>query len=213
MATRLGLYNAALRECGERKLSALTDDSPSRYILDDVWTEGFVSEVLSEGQWTFATRSIELPSDDSTETQFGYAYSFQNPTDLVRTVALCSDERFQTPLTGYQVEAGFWYADIDPLYIRYVSNDDDYGGDLTVWPRDFTTYAELQLAWRILPRLTGSKADRLEIAKYAKRALLNAKSTDAMEKPVQFTPRGSWVSSRTGRRSLNDRGSRSRLIG
>ena len=213
MATRLGLYNAALRECGERKLADLSDDYGPRHMLDDVWSEGFIRDVLGQGQWSFATRSIELASDDDSETQFGYSFAFVQPTDIVRTVAFCSDERFDTPMTSYQVEAGYWYADIDPLFVRYVSDDADYGGNLSQWPEDFTRYAELRLAWRILPRLTGSKADRDQIAKAAKKALLDAKSTDAMEKPTQFAPRGLWVSSRTGRRSLADRGSRSRLIG
>lgn len=214
MATRLGIYNAALRECGERKLASLSDDYAPRYMLDDVWSEGFVREVLMQGQWSFATRSIELAADDDTETQFGYAYAFVQPTDIVRTVAFCSDARFDTPMTSYQVEAGYWYADVDPLFVRYVSDDAGYGGDLSTWPEDFTRYAELRLAWRILPRLTGSKADRAQIAKDAKKALLDARSSDAMEKPTQFMPRGLWTSSRTGRRTgLGDRGSRSRLIG
>lgn len=214
MATRLGLYNASLRECGERKLATLTDDYAPRHMLDDVWNDGFVRDVLGAGQFSFATRSIEVEYDPDTTTDFGYSFAFSHPTDLVRTVGLCSDERFATPLTSYQVEAGFWYADVEPLYVRYVSDDSTYGGDLTAWPEDFTRYAELRLAWRILPRLTGSRADRAQIAKDAKRALLDAKSSDAMEKPTQFTPRGMWVSSRAGRRGTNgDRGSRSRLIG
>jgi hypothetical protein len=214
VATRLGIYSGALRECGERKLASLSDDYAPRHMLDDVWSDGFIRDVLGQGQFSFATRSIELAADADTEVQFGYAYAFVQPTDIVRTVAFCSDERFDTPMTSYQVEAGFWYADVDPLFVRYVSDDADYGGDLSMWPEEFTRYAELRMAWRILPRLTGSKADRAQIAKDAKRALLDAKSSDAMEKPTQFTPRGMWVSSRAGRRGTNgDRGSRSRLIG
>jgi len=213
--TRLALYNAALRECGERKLASLTDDVDHRYMLDDVWADGFVRDVLGQGQWVHGTRSIELASDADTETQFGYSYAFVQPDDLVRTIGLCVDERYETPVTAYQVEAGYWYADIDPLFVRYISDDADYGGDLSRWPDDFTRFAELRLAWRIQPRLTGSKTDRVQMAKDMKKALLDAKSTDAMEKPVAFPPRGSWVLSRAGRRGggLRDRGSRTRLIG
>lgn len=211
--TRIQLYNAALGECEERKLASLTEERAPRRMLDDVWDNGFVADVLSQGQWSFGTRSIEIASDDDVETLFGYSYAFEHPTDHVRTVALCSDERFQVPLTGYQVEAGFWYADIDPIWLRYISSDADYGGDLSAWPSDFCRFAELYLAWRIHPRMTGSNADRKELEKRLKRARTEVRSVDAMGKPTQFAPQGSWVSSRGGDSSRSERGSRSRLIG
>lgn len=215
MTDRLKLYNAALGECGERKLASLSESREPRRILDDVWDNGFINDVLAQGEWTFATRTIELPADDDTETQFGYANAFVIPTDHLKTVGLCEDERFDVPLLEYHVETGFWFADIDPIWVRYVSNDADYGSNLSIWPSDFCRWAEMYLAVRIQPRLTGSKADRAAMLKELKRLRLDAKSCDAMEKPTQFMPQGSWAASRGGRRVAGDRdrGSRSRLIG
>jgi hypothetical protein len=213
VTTRLLLYNAALLECKERKLASLTEECEARRVLDDVWDGGFVNDVLSEGQWRFASRSVELTPEDDVETLFGYSNAFAIPSDHVRTTALCEDERFQVPLLGYQVEAGYWYADIDPIYLTYVSNDADYGGDLSRWPPQFRRFAELYLAYRILPRLTGSNADRDTIKKDLKRERTEAKSVDSSESPTRFSPQGSWVSARLGSRSTLERGSRSRLIG
>ena len=42
MATRLQLYNRALRIIQERKLSSLTEKREPRFLLDDVWEEGGV---------------------------------------------------------------------------------------------------------------------------------------------------------------------------
>lgn len=213
MTTRLLLYQAALLECKERKLASLSEECEARRVLDDVWDGGFVNDVLSEGQWRFASRSVELTPEDDVETLFGYTNAFAIPTDHVRTTALCQDERFEVPLLGYQVETGFWYADLDPIYLTYVSNDADYGGDLSKWPPKFRRFAEIDLAYRIQPRLTGSGADRETIKKDRKRARTEAKSLDASESPTRFAPQGSWVSARLGGRRTLERGSRSRLIG
>lgn len=212
MATRLGLYNASLLECKERKLASLTEECESRRTLDEVWDGGFLNEVLSEGQWRFATRSVELEPEDDVETEFGYQNAYVIPDDHVRTTALCQDERFALPLLDYQVEAGFWYADLNPIFLSYVSNDAEYGGDLSRWPAAFRRFAEVYLAYRILPRLTGSTADRGELRKDLKRVRLEAKSLDAMESPTRFSPRGSFASARMGG-SIRDRGSRNRLNG
>ena len=37
MATKLGLYNRALRVLGETKLSSLSEAREPRYILDDIY--------------------------------------------------------------------------------------------------------------------------------------------------------------------------------
>lgn len=213
MATRLGLYNASLIECKERKLASLTEECEARRVLDDVWNGDFVNDLLSEGQWRFATRSVEMEPEDAVEAQFGFQNAYAIPTDHVRTTALCQDERFNTPLLDYQVETGFWYADIDPIFVSYVSNDVDFGNDLSKWPPAFRRLAELQLAYRIQPRLTGSNVDREMLLKLAKRAQTEAKSLDASESPTRFSPPGRWVLSRLGSRSTFDRGSRNRLIG
>lgn len=213
---RLGLYNGALRECQERKLASLSENREPRRLLDDIWAEGqgLVRAVLQVGQWRFARRTVELSPEPDIETSFGYQNTFAEPDDFVRTCALCSDPMLHSPLLAYQVENGFWYADIDPLYVSYVSSDVAYGGDLTKWPPNFVLYVETHMASLITGRLTGSKADRndlLKLAEMRKRAALN---TDAMESPTQFPPEGSWVSARRGGYASRwDRGSRSRLIG
>lgn len=216
MTDRLSLYNGALRECGERKLASLSENREPRRLLDDIWQagEGVVRYVLQRKQWRFGRRSLELAADPAIEPAFGYQFAFAWPDDHCRTCGVFSEERLETPLLNYQTEGRFWYADQDPIWVTYVSDDASYGGDLSIWPPNFVLYVETYMASLIAHRLTGSKANRNDLIKLAAMRLKEAANTDAMEGPTVFPPVGSWVRARmAGRTSRLDRGSRSRLIG
>lgn len=212
MATKLALYNGALLECGERSLASLSENREPRRLLDQVWDTNAVDYCLSLGQWTFAKRSAEIAPDTGIDPGFGFTNAYLIPDDHVRTAGVWADERGQVPLTQYVVENKYWFADINPIFVSYVSNDASYGGDLTLWPPDFVRVVEVYLASRIARKLTQSLQDEDTLLKKMRMLLADASSGDAMENPTKFPPRGSWVRSRTsGARS--DRGSRGDLIG
>lgn len=212
MPSKLTVYNGALRECGERKLSSLTENREPRRVLDSVWDNDFIRQCLSEALWNHAMRTVELTYSPSVSPDFGYRRAFDKPTDWIRTASMSGDERFATPLLEYNDEAGYWFADLDTLYVRYVSDDDEYGADLSLWPAKFTQYVETELAARSAKRITGSDSEAAAIRKRADDALKKARSNDAMDEPTKFAPQGSWVSARGGR-SRRDRGNRGSLIG
>ena len=213
MATELGVKNAALREIGERNLTSLTEAVEARYVIDDVY-DIVLADCLDAGLWNFAVREVQLDSDTGIDPGFGYNHVFAKPSDWVRTVALSADESRQIALEQYSDRVTNWSADVDPIYVDYVSNGASYGLSLTNWPRPFTRYVELALAERICERLT-QNASKAEIIKRDKKeALLLAKSHDAMnEAQPRYAPMGSWNSARTGGGSRRDRGNRGSLIG
>lgn len=216
MATsRLKIYNGALEVCGERALASLTVNEESRYILDTIWNDDGVRYCLEQAQWKFAMRSARFDYDPSVSPDWGYARAFPKPTDWVATSAVCTDEYFNSPLTQYADEAGYWFADMEELYVKYVSDDDLYGMDFSKWPSSFTEYVKHYFARRAAPRLPGDKdADR--IMKKESLALGIAKNKDAMAGPTTFPARGSWLASRFGRGGVNRRDGGSRtgnLIG
>lgn len=214
MATRLNLYNAAIRHIKGTSLTALTDTRPIRYVLDNVWDTGAVDFVLAQAYWKFACRTVKLEPDPSVTPSFGYSNAFEKPTDLVRIAAVCEDEYLNFPLLQYTFEHGYWYADHDEIYIQYVSNDASYGNDLVNWPVKFTKYVELYLATEICGRGESATNDDFGmLAKRMEKALNEAKSDDAMQGPTKFMPPGSWTQSRGGGGSRNDRGNRGGLIG
>lgn len=213
MTDRLSIYNGSLLLCGERELSSLVVETPARRYCDQAWNNGFVDEVLGAGQWRFARRAQMILADADFTAEFGHPNAFAIPDDHLRTTELCSDEFFRCPLLDYQVEGAFWLASIDPIYVSYVSNDSDYGGDLSRWPQDVVEYAKLLMAQKIIPRLSGNKTDLDRLEKKIRKQLSEAKTADAMESPTRFPPEGSWVQSRRGGRFNRERGSRTSLTG
>ena len=212
--SKLSLYQGALLNLSIERLSAIDEDIEPRHAMDDVWDNQLRDRVLQKGQWNFATRSVKLESSTSTTPTFGYQYAFDKASDFIRTLAVCQDEYFDIPLTRYTDEASWWFADMDPIYVRYVSNDSSYGYDYSIWPPNFSEWVEHYMAYKAGGRLKG-QFDTDALDKKQKAALLDARGTDAMESPALFPPLGSWSNSRVGWRSGGraDRGSRRRLIG
>lgn len=210
--SRLSLYNGALRELGERSLASLVENREPRRVLDGVWDAGAVDACLQAAQWRFAKRTVQLTPEAGMAPEFGYQNAYQRPSDLIRTTSLSSDEYGNSPLTQYTYEAGFWFADVEPIYVGYVSNGASYGGDYSLWPANFTRYVETYLAWMSCTRITqdATKYDKLE--KLVQKREREAASTDAMEGPTVFPPVGSWVRARSGGGN-RERGSRGQLIG
>lgn len=214
MTDRLSLYNAALLELGERALATLSENREPRRLLDTVWQGGAVEECLATGQWKFAIRTAKLAPSPSFETDFGYRHAYVIPTDHVRTTGVFSDEFQKTPWLDYRVEAGFWFTDLEPLFVAYVSKDAAYGEALARWPTPFVRYVEAYLAGRIVNKLTQDKGEWERVYRLVRMRLQEAASQDAMEGPTVFPPMGRWVASRLGRSSGRyDRGTRGQLTG
>ena len=213
MTDKLSIYNGALTVLGEaRKLANLTENREPRFKLDDIWDNDMIDRVLQHGQWNFASRTVELQASTSITPSFGYQFAFDKPSDFLRTMGVASDEYFKQPLTQYQDEAAWWFADIETLYATYVSNDSQYGNDFSLWPPNFTEYVEHYMAYKVAPTITGLDFSEVRLKRKMKDALKEAKATDAMESPVKFPPKGNWAASRQGFKQ-GERGNRNQLIG
>jgi hypothetical protein len=195
MATKLGVYNDALELIGERSLSSVSENREPRRVLDGRY-DSALNYCLEAGYWNFAMRSVEFTADTVVEPPFGFTYAFEKPSDWIRTAALSDSETFMTPLRHYVDEGDYWFADITPIYVRYVSNGATYGLDLTRWPETFTRYVVAHLAAEICERLTQNSSKLEELRRLEKRRLADAKAKDAINDPVGRVPTGSWVLSR-----------------
>lgn len=163
--------------------------------LDEVYDDVLVY-CLEAGQWNHAIRTIEIYADTDVEPAFGYQYAFSKPDDWVRTVALSADETFSDPLLRYTDETDFWHADVEPLYIRFVSKDTELGLDLSRWPRTYASAVEARLALEIAPRLVTSDSTYAMVDKIWKQRIVDARSKDALNEAAVFPPVGTWVRSR-----------------
>lgn len=211
--SQLQLYNAALTICGERHLASLTEDREPRRLLDHVWSHNGIKACLEKGQWGFAMRTLRIDYDTTVSPDYGYIRAFSKPSDWVVTSSVCSDEYFNVPLTRYEDEAGYWYADLDEIYVRFVSNDANYGGDLSLWSASFVDYVSASFAAKIILKLTSDDKRLAEVKKLEKQYLSEAKSISAMGNPQRFPAPGNFVTSRGRSSSSRDRGNRGQLIG
>ena len=223
MATdRLKIYNGALLICEERSLASLSEDREPRYLLDTVWNDGGVQFCLEQGQWRFAMRTTKQTYDPAVTPSFGFRRAFPKPTDWVDTSGVCQDEYFNVPLLQYADEVGYWFSDLDDIYVKYVSNNTDYGMNLANWPYSFTEYVKHYFAGKIVGKLAG-KAGLVERLNgpvgrpdrgAVHNALVTAKNRDAMAGPTTFPAKGSWNRSRQGgMQGWRDGGNRGSLIG
>lgn len=205
-AARLGIYNEALRLLGERQLAALTENREPRRILDTVWDAGAIDYVLEQGQWQFAMRTIEITYSPSVEPPFGYRYAFNKPDDLIRVTSVCTDEFFTTPNLRYTDEAGFWFADDQSIFIKYVSNHVNYGSDLSLWPQTFMKYVAAYFASESCSALNKSEATEQKVRRLLSERHKDAMAKDSMAEPTKMLPMGSWVMSKFGGVNRRDRG-------
>jgi hypothetical protein len=214
VATRLGLWNAALLEIGQERLSDTGDPVVSARELAFVHDK-VVSECIAAGSWNFAMETIQADADTGVTPEFGYTKVFAKPSDWVRTVAISSDEYFSFPHLAYYDDSNFWSADSSPIYVRYVSDDTGLGLDLNRWTANFTRFVELELAERVCLKLTQSSSMKEDIGKRRDKARKRALNFDAMAEPnPKFPPPSGWTTSRWGRGgSSRDRGSRGSLTG
>jgi hypothetical protein len=217
MATdRLKIYNGALLICQERELATLAEEREARRSLDLVWNDGGVRSCLEMGQWSFAMRSKRVDYSTDVDPQFGYARAFLKGTDWCVTSAVCHDEYYRTPLLQYKDEGGYWWADLDEIYVSYVSDASGFGGDFSKWSASFTEFVKAYFAWKIVGKLAGASDGRIKtVMQIYDDARKEARNRDAQGQPTRFMAEGRWVQSRTGNgmRPFSDGGSRSNLIG
>ncbi len=223
--TRLKIYNGSLLLLGELGLNlttGLSEDRESRRLLDSVWSDGGANYCLEQAQWYFAMRSTRLDFNPAIEPAWGFKRAFDKPSDWVLTSGVFEDEYLTTPLLGYTDEAGFWYSDRDEIYVKYVSDDANFGLDLARWPAVFSDYVKAYFASRVVHKIP-SAASRVEFLLgpagrenkgHVNHTLLIARNKAAMAQPTTFPFRGFWSRARhAGSNTGRDGGNPSSLIG
>lgn len=198
MADRLTIYRDAARLLGDQRIASLTEESPTRKAMDDAWRPT-IDWLLARGMWNFAIRSVELSQDDDVEPLFGYQYAFSKPSDWVRTVSISGDPTFRAGFLDYEDETNYWYTDADPLYVRYVSDDDQFGYNVGEWRQPFAKAVATRLAFECGLPISGDKSNRNDMETLAEKRLREAKTLDAVDERVRVSPPGRLTGARLGR--------------
>ena len=194
MATKLGLFNAALLETGDKTLTDTGEAVEAGRVLNTVYSD-VLADCLAEGPWNFAAVNYQAVGDTGliNPNTAGYTYGYAKPTDWVRTLIVSDDRYLVFPLTQYFDSQEIWATDTGEIFARYVSNDTGSGLDIANWPSAFRRYVELSLADRISYRVTQDPELRVSIGERreaAKTAALTQNGTDSSV--PRYAPTASW---------------------
>lgn len=202
MTTELKLKNLALGTfIGTERLTTLTDDVPARYALDAVYTD-VLKLMLKRGIWLFALKTAELTKEVTAPT-YHRQNAYAKPDDFVRLSRIGVDARMDAELMNYRQDGDYFYADQDPIFMQYVSDDSDYGGDLARYPEAYTQAVAAELAYQSLLPISKDRGDRADLYKLKAQALDLSRRQDAVDEPVKSQPSGRLVRSRVGYGSMN----------
>lgn len=102
---------------------------------------------------------------------FGYAYSFELPSDFIRVVDVNGGE------VQYKIEAGYLLTDSSYVALRYVKDQDTY----TLWDAYAAKLLAAQIAEDCCVAITGSDSRMEQINKYRKQAKGGAQTVDGQE--------------------------------
>lgn len=196
MTDKLSLYNRALFHCQARRLADLTEEVEPRHHLDQHYPD-VLKYMIEQGYWKFALRSVHITKDPAITPAFGYSCAFNHPDDFVKTYQLSTSDRFDPPLWDWIDESNLFWCDQEEIYLRYVSNSSSgYGYDLARWTGKFEEAFVRELAFRVAPRLPGSKADLEALLTLKDDMLAEALTFEAMKEPSKRPPMGRWATNR-----------------
>lgn len=200
-ASQLGIFNGALRWLQERKLASLTEKrEPLRYLNDEY--QNAIEYVLYQGYWNFSIRNVQIPNEPTLAPAFGFEFCFQKPTDWVRTYQIADNEDYNPLIRRLNDNNNYWFTDISPIYVKYVSNDPNFGLNMSLWTPGFIEYLSCYLAFLVAPRIKQDMNFVNNLEKLLKRRKAEALATDAMDLPPQETNYNTWVMSRAPRGSI-----------
>ncbi len=197
MPGEVDVVNLGLRRIGATPIVSLTDGSVSANAADDVYSE-IRDDLLRSHPWNFATKRIKLAQSTSTPV-FEFDYAYPLPSDWLRTVSVHdNDAGYSTIL--YRMEQlsnqRVIVTSASEVWLRYVSEVTDPN----IMPPDFRNVLSFSIARDLAVPLASSNTLQASMEKLASRWLNKARSTDAMGSFPELRPRGSWASSRGGRR-------------
>lgn len=163
--------------------------------LGQLWIATARREILSEYNWDFATKRVNI--SDSGASIFKWGNSYQLPSDFIRVVTI-NDEEW--PEQRFEIENGFILCDqASPLQLRYIFDQDDY----SKWTPKAVVAGTARLARYMSYGLTGSRALTESMTKISNDLVSEASLIDSQQNPPKRVERSVWKAARLGYKSSN----------
>lgn len=183
MATKLQVWNKALRLLGMPRLESVTDNVPTCYELEDAWPNT-VLEVFEAGEWNYATRTTSSTGDTVGHIN-GYAYRHDKPTGWLRTLQVSASPDFGVA-SEYRDEGGYLHSNDEVFYIRYITESNAEDADLPSWPPSLADLVATRLAFEVAPILRPGERSLYEfLAQFYTAKLTVARQIDDASQHVQ----------------------------
>ena len=187
----LNIYNDALLILGLDKITSNNDDSFRRVKLDQALDNDLVSAELEDNTWQFGLTSVKSIYDPSLEPDFGPKYVHAHPSDMHILDGIYSDEHMRHGVKYYKDEGGYFFTELQEVYIQYVSTD------FLTNPNNWPSFFKRLIAGRLArDAAAGLKADVMLARDEYEERLDSAQSIDVMRSPPKMLTHGNWVSAR-----------------
>lgn len=197
MAADTDVVNIAARRIGQTPITSLTDGSPMANAADDIYADTRDS-LLRSHNWNFATKRVQL-AQSATAPGFEFDHAYTLPADWIRTVSVHDNDAGHGTILFRMEQVASQRCIVtssDEVWLRYVARVTDPN----LMTDDFRYMLAVKLARDLAIPMTSSNTLYEELSSEFKTLLAQARSTDAMGSFPELRPRGSWASSRGGRR-------------
>lgn len=183
-ATKLRLYQDAVRLLADARLNVITDDVTTRYALDDAW-DSSVAFVLGALPWRFAMKTQPLALAGTPMT--GYTTSYGVPSDAVRDHAIFIAKAGREFPFDLRVQQGFASTNATSIpTMRFVSSV--YADPaFATWPELFASCLAAYLAFSVGYRVTGEVRARTDMSQLFSSMLDQAKVVEGIPEDPWFS--------------------------
>ena len=206
MTSQIEVANRALSKLGESRITSLADDIKAAREVSAAFDSVRDAELRAHG-WSFAMTRAQLAAD-VVPPAYGYAHSYQMPTDLLR-IWQTGEWYWSGPdLSDYRNSDGAPYV-IEgrsiltsegrsstgtpaPLRIRYLRRVTDTG----LWDATFVEAFACKLAIEVCEALTQSQSKKSTAWNEYDIAIKRAMRCNAIELPPEYVSDDSWITAR-----------------
>jgi len=186
------LYNKVMEILRLKPIISNDDESERKVAVDYALDMKAVDTVFELIPWDYPVVTTELTEDGVYDPSYGYQFRFAVPADWIRTESISANDRFLYPLERYHMEGSYFFADINKIYLRYVSSD--HLITLSTWPTYIFNLVAAEIARRICHQV--GEVDQEYVERKYQEYKTEAFNTDAQRQPPQLISGGSWTSDR-----------------
>lgn len=196
MASKTEIANVALVLIGGTRITSFTDGSKNADTLNDIYED--LRRNLLAFPWNFASTRVEL-AQLVNDPAFEYEHAYGLPADWLYTVSVHDNDAGAGSIVfkeEQQDSQNVLLANEEKVFLRYTRDEQD----VNLWSSNFKRAVSTALARDLAIPIANSNTLHAIMEARATRALSKAQATDAITSFPERRPRGTWVSSRGGRR-------------